>query len=249
MHDLLPSSISHTEFGINRHPVRGKSVTRDATRPTDIVTKKYRVVCGPCNSGWMNQIEGLAREPLSKMVTGKPFTLSIQDQLNVARWIALKIIVAENGANYPVTPRLERQQFMASMQIPACFRIYVANPTTEKMGLLRHSLTGSLPGEPAPILDAVRGNMHQTSFAVGYMFVLVHASFVEGLTFEDGINLGGLYDMRLWPLQRFQFQWPPLPFLSDSDIGVIVHSVKDNLAARTEWGGDLPEENRLGDLT
>lgn len=242
MHPLLPSSPEHGEFSINRHPVRGNNVTRDASRPADILTKKIRAVCAPCNNGWMNRLEGKAKVPLTQMVQGFRTPLSIHEQLSVAQWIALKVMVAEHSVDYPVTPFSARKAFMDSGQIPSCYRIYVGQPATAKIGLIRNTITVSLPGEPAPILDKVSGNLQQTCFGLGYVFAVVNASFADGFNLEDSVDLGDFYSMRLWPLLYPFLSWPRTPLLSTSDIGFIAGGIaRLKESGHVAWGGDLPK--------
>lgn len=131
---------------------------------------------------------------------------------------------------------------METGQIPACYRIYAGQTDGEQISLLRNTLTGSRPGEPAPVLNDVSGNVQQVCCGLGHVFVVVHASFVDGLALEEGIDLGEFYDLRLWPLLHPVFAWPRLPILETRHIEYINKSV-DRLYASDSfhWAGDLPE--------
>lgn len=60
-----------------------------------IGAKKIRRVCGPCNSGWMSALEGIAKHTLTTMITGNPILLNREMQTAVAAWTMMTAIVAE----------------------------------------------------------------------------------------------------------------------------------------------------------
>jgi len=54
-----------------------------------------RAVCKTCNGGWMSRLEYLARPILQPMMTGKPRTLSAEDQLILVRWLMKTAMMME----------------------------------------------------------------------------------------------------------------------------------------------------------
>ena len=54
-----------------------------------------RVVCGPCNNGWMSALESRAQSWLTSMIAGHTTTLTPAAQMDLAAWVAMKAFVVE----------------------------------------------------------------------------------------------------------------------------------------------------------
>src|SRR6266853_3297846 len=63
---------------------------RTKAKPGNLRTKKLRVVCGGCNSGWMSALENAVKPMLTALVTSQPRALTPDDLDVLARWVALK---------------------------------------------------------------------------------------------------------------------------------------------------------------
>ena len=46
--------------------------------------RTVRDVCGPCNNGWMSQLEDVARRTLAPLILGEPGRLAREDQGAIA---------------------------------------------------------------------------------------------------------------------------------------------------------------------
>jgi hypothetical protein len=65
-----------------------------------------RAVCRTCNSGWLSELEGIARPVLTRLICGESITLNLQDQLAVGVWITKIAMLSEH-----VDTLAERQFF------------------------------------------------------------------------------------------------------------------------------------------
>ncbi len=75
-----------------------------------VSTIQLRVVCRiRCNSGWMSALETRAKPILIPLMLGQPLVMSSDDQRILARWFALKVMVAEFSEREIIaTPQSER---------------------------------------------------------------------------------------------------------------------------------------------
>jgi hypothetical protein len=56
--------------------------------------RTVRDVCGPCNNGWMSQLEDVAKRTLTPFILGEPGRLARNDQGAVAAWLQKTALVA-----------------------------------------------------------------------------------------------------------------------------------------------------------
>lgn len=244
MAPLLPVQTAHGEQVISNHPVHGEKVERHSERPASMVTKKLRVVCQKCNNGWMNQIEAGARPHLTKMIQGKRFQLTSDEQLAVAKWCAAKVMVAEQApATDPMTPQSDRALMAENQTIPNYYRIYAgAHRCEAQTGYIRRSSTMSLTSAgPIPELNGMRRNVQQVSFLLGRAFIHVNAARVEGFAIEDRFKMPIVHKhMRLWPLTGDRRKWPGVGTLSFDQLRVLSASW-EIIASSTQarWAGEI----------
>ncbi len=93
--DYLPSSKMRV-----RSKVKDGELEKFIHQPGSPKTIQIRAVCSTCNSTWMSQIEERTKPILkSILVDQRPITISLQGQIELATWVALKLIVADRS--YP----------------------------------------------------------------------------------------------------------------------------------------------------
>jgi hypothetical protein len=91
-------------------------------------TKKIRVVCQSCNSGWMSRLEDKARIMLTPLIKGEAVELSLEAVLVLSQWIVLEMMVGEQ--NQPievVTTAEQRRHFWQELEMPKNLNIWIAN--------------------------------------------------------------------------------------------------------------------------
>lgn len=74
-------------------------------------TRTVKDVCGPCNNGWMSNLEAVAKRRLTRFIMGEHGTLATASQAAVATWAQKTILVAmlvssesERAAGYGLPP-------------------------------------------------------------------------------------------------------------------------------------------------
>jgi len=71
------------------------------TRP---FTETARIVCRPCNNGWMAQLESLAKSILVPMLAGEPAVLDQERQRVLATWALKTAIIVDHAQRPPWKP-------------------------------------------------------------------------------------------------------------------------------------------------
>jgi|GEM_PF-2471915 len=66
-------------------------------RSGNLISKKFRVVCTTCNNGWMSNLEERIKPILLPAVKGKSVVLDDSDISHLARWVVMKVMVAEHS--------------------------------------------------------------------------------------------------------------------------------------------------------
>jgi hypothetical protein len=197
-------------------------------------TKTIKVVCKTCNETWMSGIEEGVKSVLIPMLQGISVTLGTSDQVNLATWIALKVMVIETqNPNDAVIGKYGRSVFMTKREIPSEMTIWIATHDTERlyMSYWHRSMKATLDN-PAPSRRKLK-DIQTTTFGVGHLF-----SFTVVSVLPLGIELQPEPDeaiWRLWPLSAGDIHWP-MPHISIETAGVIAESLTQLLRAPfTRW--------------
>jgi hypothetical protein len=166
-------------------------------RPGNAWTKKIRVVCRSCNSGWMSGIEEDARSALTPMIRGEAHALNREAMSVVTRWIVMKMMVGEqNQPSEMVTTNEQRRSFWQHSEMPKNLRIRVAKcgEGEWKTGYFRNAATMT---RPTQILPRTR-NVHSVTFGIGALLIhILHSTVDDMLLYE--LNESADSTMLLWP--------------------------------------------------
>jgi hypothetical protein len=194
------------------------------SRPGRVITKKLRVVCGPCNNTWMSRLETKAKAILVPMIQGMPVTLGGEQQQTLSEWIALKVMVAEHskGDDY-VTSQKDRAAFKLSRVIPARFEIWLGRCGEDRWrsGLFRSAATYSLPGQMPK--DPSRKNTETVTLGIGDLLIFVLVTPVTEISNFYSQMLRGL--QRLWPLTKAEMPWPAGPSVALAEADHLAQSL------------------------
>jgi len=81
---------------------------------------KARFACGPCNSGWMSNVEGKTKQIISDMILkGTPRVLEVRDLAVLAALVFIKSVVANSmDGKIPFLSFGERRTFARTLQVP-----------------------------------------------------------------------------------------------------------------------------------
>lgn len=238
MHPLLPQPPDprHDRKIYLTSPTGHKAERGVAGRAGSINTIKIRAVCDRCNNGWMSQLEESVRPFLTPIITGAPIVLDFEQTALIARWVALKCIVAEHSQGEWMTPREDREAFREGGRIPRYFNIYMANHNMQNAaGYVRHTncIAVNSP-EPNPPLNGAAANIQTISFVLGRVFVHLNAARIHDFSLESRVIIPAFYaNCRLWPLTHHEMVWPRRPLFSRESMAYVAATLTTYVGAST----------------
>ncbi|SDG27200.1 hypothetical protein [Pseudonocardia oroxyli] len=192
---------------------------------------RQRIVCSPCNNGWMSALETSAKTILKPMMFGEPRALSPSDQASLALWADKTAMVNEFGHRPSVTVSADQRRDLYQQQPAPHTRVWLArfHDTHANLHSLRNGLTvfprdGVNPGP----------NLRTDTFLVGR--VLFHvlgasddiaAQFVE----MDITRPNAKFQLiQIWPAAQEAVSWPPSgEDWTDSAFDLLARMAKEEL--------------------
>lgn len=226
-HDQLSATIH------KRHAdVRQKKV------PGDLRSRRLRVVCKECNTGWMSKLQENTKPFLLPLIKREDLYFDGNAQEAVAAWITMFVMVAEYfDTNKVSTPQFERQRFMATKLPPPNWKIWVGDFQRENWrAMLAHfavPISASEHDHPIAENGIIPPNTQTMTFVVGRLYVHVRASVTD--IFDKWSFARSDLMMQIWPKKTLPaFQWPLAISLTDADADAIAadfHRASDAVAA------------------
>jgi hypothetical protein len=184
--------------------------------------KTVKVVCGPCNNGWLSAMEEETKPLLERMVYGSQGILGAAEQKQLAVWIAKTTMTAEYLMPKEVAIyQMEREEFRQRREPGSHWKIWIGFYTGGKwhMGGIFHQGIGIyLP--PKPIRVGVK-NTQYTVIGLGRLIAISLSSEEDGLAF-------GMHDQvkvalkQIWPLGGSDIVWPLEWSIDDAAFEAIV---------------------------
>lgn len=187
---------------------------------------RHRVVCGPCNSGWMGGLEEEVRPIMLPLMLGQPATLTAKDQEVLARWLAMKIMVAEcSERSEMVVPADEKRRFLSDGTFPIGFRaqIYDCGQGNWQSRMHRRALTIGTDREA--VLATTARNVVSVAFGIGRLLAFV--TVVRDV--QLGIDANPAYDAsrEIYPFTGEPITWPPAKRLTHGEATRVAESLLD----------------------
>jgi hypothetical protein len=187
--------------------------------------RRLRVVCGPCNNGWMSRLQNAAKPYLIPLITGQSTALDAKEQAIVAAWIAMTVMVAEHNDPTKVgISAAERLQFKNAQTAPPHWKIWIGDYQRGNWKgrwvhhvleiAEKHVIKASGRTTPLP-------NTQTATMVLGRLYIHVASSATD--VFEKWrITADGARKLvQLWPLKRNIIGWPPAAALTDRDADTI----------------------------
>jgi hypothetical protein len=160
----------------------------------------------------MNGLEGGAKPYLEPMVLGRVTVMPSPAQEAVARWVTLKLMVAElNTPAEAVFDFSERDRFRKTLEIPSVMKIWLFPYQGDKWpcGLMLNSSTMNSRPEYPPTGPLSKNTKTMT---MGFGHLLIHVFFTHVQDFDDLATLDFQGSVaRIWPQARNIVAWPPGP--------------------------------------
>lgn len=192
------------------------------SQPT--MDQKTKLVCQPCNNGWMNDLEGAASAALSEIIRdGTPVSLTTSEVKSLADF-AFKCAVVANHMNPdgdPFFTTFARQRFKESLQIPDGVQMWFGafHGIWAYSGLFNIRYVKATSSAPNDL------NFCVFTFAAGRLtFQVLAKRWVKILDFGKpfpAVHFDPVWDMaatQFWPIQNGPVNWPPSAYLDDDTI-------------------------------
>jgi hypothetical protein len=181
-------------------------------------SRKVKIVCKPCNNGWMSRLETRTRRVLMPLAQGISHRFSTFDQKVLATWIAKTVMVSEYVyPDHVAIPDLHRLRLYADLEPPERWWIWVAHyvgASWRNLAIYHHTgnLNKSKPSE---------SDTQFTSIGIGHLFIQVASTTVPGFEIapEDETGL-----IRIWPPLGADIQWPASHAITDAAADYIAAS-------------------------
>ena len=128
--DLFPDWINK-EFGDLKGLFEWQALPGDggegrSWKARKLASIRYRVVCGPCNNGWMSRQEEKVKPILVDFITGKARKLTQQEQLELGVWATIKAYVRDANTSLPVSDQQSRQTLMDHLMPAQNVRVFIS---------------------------------------------------------------------------------------------------------------------------
>lgn len=98
---IVPKTANnHQVKSLKEIEVNGKmeTIPESHKAPGDLASRTLKVVCATCNGGWMSDIEDAAAPVMKRILTGDiDFEITVEDQVKLRDWIALKTFILETA--------------------------------------------------------------------------------------------------------------------------------------------------------
>jgi hypothetical protein len=215
--------------------------------PAPAFTATLKEVCVPCNTGWMAQIEAIAKEFAEPLVKGEPRFLDKEAQMFISAWSYMKILVLERVDRVRrILPKDRYQRVfeaarVGGMTVPPNATVFIASHVGGLAGQYQHR--GLAPRGKG----ASRPDLFVGTFTLRHLVVQV----IENLD-NDGPRLPEREpavdgrDRPIWPPSRRDFRlvppgrglrWPVSKPLSDDELTIFAGPLPDGYVASSRGIG------------
>jgi hypothetical protein len=179
------------------------------------------VVCGKCNNEWMSQLETAVKPIILPLLVGAPSVLNADMQSTLARWILMKMMLAEQI--FPTSVSFsddQRERFLTGLEMPFQLQIWLGKTNATNKDdewfarAIRHSTSAALHPAPSPTITSVK-NIHTLAFGTGGLFIFGLFSLYGSVPLELFFRIGRPL-IQLWPITSANLIWPPQDIVSDA---------------------------------
>jgi len=210
------------------------------------IDEKVRVLCKPCNSGWMSSLEDEVRKTFSTIIReGGNISLLSRGRTLLARFTFKCAVVAnyadpENGQ--PFFDTRERYRFKETLKLPPNVNMWIA-AFDEPVG--HHGISNWYCTSSSQV-DII---FFTYTLQVGHLVVQLHLGKWKSLL-HGGLDIPevqpieewGSIPTRFWPNEGFPVLWPPALSLNAKTVHHFANRWRDEIRIAT-W--EKPEYRAL----
>jgi hypothetical protein len=214
-----------------QEPRRGQDfaiVTGDSVNAMDLPVETREVrevftetkvarVCRSCNHGWMNELEGAARDALTMLIQGRRGRIGQEKVKTLATWVAKTSMMAEfTHPESAVTPA-DHYRWLFDHQTPPPGMMIWALPAAADDWALRMQHYGILYGFPETVDVSEACNTQSTVIGLGKVAFCLMSTSDPTLDLPSLDQIPPLAAVRLWPEPK-SFWWDYVNPLGSADL-------------------------------
>jgi hypothetical protein len=219
--DVLPGD---GDFNFTRQQEDG-SVSSWSTSALNLTVKR---VCGPCNHGWMSELEERIKPLLTPLIHGQAATFGRDEQSAMARWTTkMAIVVEQTRSGEPMIPPDYRRHVREREEPPPGTHVWMA-----RYGGGRTVWFDRFDGNLASSQKS--GHVHALTLSLGQLVLQVYSLLIERPE-EIAIEKATLLP-ELWPNQSERVAWPPV--IESLDDAAMQGLAKSLLIGQQMLGGE-----------
>jgi hypothetical protein len=215
LRDYIPRQIQKSHF---KSAVFHRTHTEERTyaKPGDPHSHRLRIVCKPCNTGWMSRPQDTTKSILIPLLFGEHTTVELAHQKALATWATMAVMVAEHTERDKVAiPFEQRERFRLTREPLPEWRIWLASYDREQWaGHYSHMVFPITTKEHVPETlpnDLPRPNTQTTTLVEGKLYIhALSTSVPEAARFFRFVGSGSKKVNQIWPSTSSAFEWPPV---------------------------------------
>lgn len=183
-------------------------------------SRKVKVVCGGCNSGWMSQLQERAKPILIPLINGQPTVLDLKKQAIISAWVSMAMIVADLvDPDKSAVSTADHKYFYEKQMAPLNWAIWIGDYERDLWkGHMVHNVMALSDAEHIPEVDedgVARQNTNASTFVVKRLFIHVISSQISSFARRVRLKSPGTPKLRkIWYANAAPIKWPP-PTLND----------------------------------
>lgn len=183
-------------------PASGELVARKAksrmARAGDLADQTLKVVCGPCNNGWMSRLQQSAKPFLLPYIKGKWPRPGRPARKVISSWATMFAMVVEFGdEESSVVPQIERQVFRRDQQPTLGAHVYMGRLAGD-LPCWFHRRCVRVATSP---LDTGPPNAQLTTITLGHLMLQVYLTTSDLKPFDPRQRAIDESLTPLWPLK------------------------------------------------
>jgi len=162
---------------------------------------KLKVVCHPCNNGWMSRLQMRAKPWLAALAVGNWSDLETDAQEALAAWVTMFTMVIE-FADPPtsIISSYERREFMRTQSALPGWKIWIGRYDLGDRGVFNH-LSALIAEGPLYSEAAHHPNTQTTGFSIGKTVFQVFSTRSRHV--EEDVGFALRYGLQtIWPARR-----------------------------------------------
>jgi hypothetical protein len=177
---------------------------------------RIRVVCTDCNSGWMRSLEDEVAPLITPMIEGRPTKLTVDQQLTVATWAAMKTGVFEYvWSDETILDTSDRDVIRTQGRPPANVQVRLAAIESHGKPLCARGV------------DYVDNNTGEKiiclTLTIGCLVIQVFGGPAAGTYALETVGTPRADRIRIFPPATNTIQWPPSVTLTDYTMTAFVN--------------------------